>query len=92
MSSIPMQVEDVAEAKVEAKQVAEQKIRVLDSSSSNSLMTHNNNTQVEEVTIEAGGAKEVVEVGKGSHNSRFHVTIVESLGTCNLNVIRSKMT
>ena len=88
-----MQVEDVAEAEVEAKQVAEQEIRVLDSSSSsNSLMTHNNNTQVEEVTIEAGGAKEVVEVGKGSHNSRFHVTIVESLGTCNLNVIRSKMT
>ena len=84
-----MQVEDVAEAEVEAKQ----EIRVLYSSSSNnSLMTHNNNTQVEEVSIEAGGAKEVVEVGKGSHNSRFHVTIVESLGTCNLNVIRSKMT
>ena len=82
----------MAEAEVEAKQVAEEEIRVLDSSTSNNLMTHNNNTQVEEVTIEAGGAKEVVEVGKGSHNSRFHVTIVESLGTCNLNVIRSKMT
>ena len=90
--SIPMQVEDVAEAEVEAKQVAEQEIRVLNSSNNNSLMTHNNNTQVEEVSIEAGGAKEVVEIGKGSHNIRFHVTIVESLGTCNLNVIRSKMT
>ena len=82
----------MAEAEVEAKQVAEQEIRVLDSSSSNSLITHNNTTQVEEVSIEARGSKEVVKIGKGSHNSRFHVIIVESLGTCNLNVIRSKMT
>ena len=57
----------------------------------NNKMNHNN-TQVEEVKPEVGGVKEVEEILRGNKMMADHVTIVESVGTCNLNVIRSKMT
>ena len=61
--STQMQVEDEVEVEAVAKVVVEQGI-----TSSSSLMIHNNNIQVEEASLEAGGVIEVVVMVKGKQN------------------------
>ena len=73
--SIPIQVE--AEVVVVANLVAEHKIY---SSTSSSFMIINNNTQVAEVSSEAGGVIEVMEIIKGNKRMDALVTTVVSLG------------
>ena len=72
---------------VVAKMVAEQEI-----SSSNKIMIINNNTQVAEVSSEAGGVTEVMDLVKGSKMMDAVVITVVSLGMYKLIVTRSKMT